>query len=430
MTWILIFDLGEAYSGDRSYFEAQFKPAKSLMDTSKPVSGNRLFILFTAFLNLAGVGIIAPVLPFITGKYVEPDRVVFVGSLLFTSYSLFQFIATPTLGAMSDRYGRRPVLLISLIGSAVGYLMLGIGGALWMLFAGRIIDGLTGGNISTIYAYAADITEPENRTRFFGLLGAAAGLGFVFGPALGFASYNIFKTYEAPLFAASLLTMVNVLWGYFALPESLPVERRDQQLNLARLNPLTQLVAVFAIPQVRLLLVATFLWAMSFACLQSNLSFLTEDQLGWDPGGTNSVFLVVGVVGIITQGGLVRRLLRFGEARIATAGLISMTVGFGLISLVALTKSPIPLFLGVIPVAFGNGLITPSLSGLLSGSVGRKEQGRIQGGNQSIQALGRVIGPLWAGWVYTVISPSSPYLIGAVVLVFGAMTVFYSVRNP
>jgi DHA1 family tetracycline resistance protein-like MFS transporter len=107
-----------------------------------------------------------------------------------------------------------------------------------------------------------------------------------------------------------------------------------------------------------------------------------------------------------------------------------MTVGFGLISLVALTKSPIPLFLGVIPVAFGNGLITPSLSGLLSGSVGRKEQGRIQGGNQSIQALGRVIGPLWAGWVYTVISPSSPYLIGAVVLVFGAMTVFYSVRNP
>src|SRR5258708_3106541 len=174
------------------------------MDTSirKPASGTVFFILFTAFLNLAGVGILNPIVPFIVGKYVARADGAFVVSLLFTSYSLCQFLAVPTLGALSDRFGRRPVMLISLLGSAAGYLIFGLGGALWVLFLGRIIDGLTGGNIATIYAYGADITEPKDRTHFFGLLGAAAGMGFVMGPALAALLYKLTNTFQPPLIAA------------------------------------------------------------------------------------------------------------------------------------------------------------------------------------------------------------------------------------
>ncbi|MBC8099728.1 MAG: MFS transporter, partial [Armatimonadetes bacterium] len=389
----------------------------------------RLFILMTAFLNLAGIGIIAPVLPFIVGRYTAPADAAFVGSLLFTSYSFFQFIASPTLGALSDRYGRRPILLISLLGSAVGYLIFGIGGALWVLFAGRIIDGITGGNLSTIFAYAADITEPQERTRFFGLIGAFSGLGFVFGPAVGFLMYTLFQTPEAPLFAAAALTLANTVWGYFAMPESLSAEKRAPSINLARLNPLTQLLNVFRIPGVRILLLATFLWAMAFASLQSNLSFLTEQQLGWDAAGTNVIFLVVGIVGIITQGVVVQRILpRFGEARLATAGMMLMGVGFVLIALIPVTKSVALVFISILFTAFGNGLILPTLRSLISATVSPREQGKIQGGNESIQALARVVGPLCPGYTYTVISASAPYWIGAGVLLLGAITVWSSTR--
>lgn len=389
-----------------------------------------LFLLLTAFLNMAGVGIIAPVLPFITGKYVADADTIVAGSLLFTSFSLFQFIATPTLGALSDRYGRRPVLLLSLLGSAFGYMLLGIGGSMAMLFTGRIIDGITGGNIATIYAYAADITELQNRTRFFGMLGSVAGLGFVFGPLTGLVAYRLSGTYEAPLFFAALLTVVNAAWGYFVMPESLAPERRDKQITLSRLNPLRQLITIFSVPQIRLLLVGVLLWSMAFAALQSNLGFLAEDRLNWEPDQTNIVFFIVGLVGIITQGGVVRYLLpRLGETRMAMVGLFSMLVGFLIVSLVDVTLSSAFVLIGVIPVAFGNGLLIPSLTGILSALVSANEQGRIQGGYQSIQALGRMIGPLWGGWIYTTVSPSAPYLIGAGILLGGALTIFYVTRT-
>jgi MFS transporter, DHA1 family, tetracycline resistance protein len=389
-----------------------------------------LFIVVTAFLNLSGVGIIAPVVPFLVGKYTTPENSAFVGSLLFTAFALFQFLASPTLGALSDRYGRRPVLLVSLLGSAVGYFMLGIGGSLWMLFAGRIIDGITGGNIATIYAYAADITEPQNRTRFFGVLGAASGMGFVFGPIVGGVSSALFQSSSAPLYLAGLLTLANVVWGYFAMPESLPHDRRVTDIPLARLNPFTQLLAVLNIPEVRMLLVGTFLWAMSFAALQANLSFLTEEQLGWDQNGTYLIFTIVGIVGIITQGGLVRRLQPvFGEARLSIGGMALMVIGFLLIATVAATHSPALLILGVIVTGVGNGLVVPSLSGLLSQLVSGSEQGRIQGGSQSVQALARVIGPIWAGWAYTQISGGSPYLMGAAGLFIAAVTVAVALRG-
>ncbi len=401
-----------------------------MQETSKsPGRGTISFILLTAFLNLAGIGIINPVFPFITLTYVDRQDGALVVALLFTTYSLCQFIAVPTLGALSDRFGRRPVLLISLIGSAAGYLIFGIGGALWVLFLGRIIDGLTGGNLATIYAYAADITEPKERTRFFGLLGATAGMGFVIGPALGGVIYSLTKVYAAPVFVASFVTMLNVIWGFFVMPESLSPDKRETNIPLRKLNPLVQLWDVFQLVQLRLLLVAVFLWAVSFAMLQSNLSYLTEDRLGWTPDATSALFFVVGLVGIVTQGFLIRKLLpRFGEARLAIGGMISMAIGFLLIVVVGETLIAPLIFLAVFFVAFGNGLITPSLTGLFSQAVSPREQGRVQGGNQSIQALGRVVGPLWGGWSYGSMGQSVPYLTGSVGLGMGALTVVAFMR--
>lgn len=398
------------------------------MNSAKVSSGTVPFILITAFLNLAGVGIINPAVPFIAGKYVVRADGAFTVALLFTTYSLCQFIAVPTLGALSDRYGRRPVLLVSLLGSAVGYFIFGLGGALWMLFLGRIIDGLTGGNIAAIYAYGADITEPKDRTRFFGLLGASAGMGFVVGPALGGVVYNVTGSTAAPLYFAALVTLANTIWGFFVMPEVLPVERRDTSIDLARLNPFVQLRNVLVLPQLRLLLLGVFLWTLAFAMLQSNLSYLTEDRLGWQPDATSAIFFVVGSVGIITQGILIPRLLpRFGESRLAIGGFLSFILGFLLVAAVALTGIIPILFLAVIFTALGNGLITPSITGLLSQAVTVREQGRVQGGNQSVQALGRVLGPLWGGTVYGKLGPSAPYLSGAFGLTLAALTVLAAI---
>jgi DHA1 family tetracycline resistance protein-like MFS transporter len=400
------------------------------METPKtPARGTISFIVLTAFLNLAGIGIINPVYPFIANQYSNRQDGALVVALLFTTYAFCQFLAVPTLGALSDRYGRRPVLLLSLLGSAFGYLVFGIGGALWVLFLGRAIDGITGGNLATIYAYAADITTPKERTRFFGLLGAAAGMGFVIGPALGGLLYSVTHVYESPVYFAALVTLLNTVWGYFAMPESLPPEKRALNIPLYKLNPFIQLWDVFKLPQLRLLLVAVFFWAVSFAMLQSNFSYLTEDQLGWTPEGTSAIFFVVGLVGIITQGGLIRRLLpRFGEARLAVGGMLSMIVGFLLVVAVNVTLFVPLLFVAAIFIAFGNGLITPSLTGLFSQIVPPNEQGRVQGGNQSIQALGRVVGPIWGGWTYSYLGHSVPYLTGAVGLGLGALTVIASIR--
>jgi len=399
-----------------------------LAQQESPVKVSRFtvwFILITAFLNLAGIGVINPVVPFITSAYVDKKDAAFAVALLYTTYSLCQFIAVPTLGALSDRFGRRPVLLVSLLGSALGYLLFGLGGALWVLLLGRAVDGLTGGNLATIYAYAADITEQKKRTEFFGLVGAAAGLGFVIGPAMGGVIYKLTGDVASPLYLSALLTLGNVIWGYRVMPESLTPERRETAISLARLNPLTQLVEVFRLPQLRLLLLGILLWTLSFAMLQSNLSYLTEDRMGWSPDGTSMIFFVVGLVGILTQGVLVKRLVPLlGEARMALAGFASQATGFVLVSIVTATGSAPLLFLAVAFVSLGNGLITPSLNGMASAAVSVKEQGRVQGGNQSVQALGRVLGPLWGGWSYGAFGQAAPYLTGAAGLALGALTVY------
>ena len=409
---------------------------QSASPSTEPDRKALIFILLTAFLNLAGIGLIGPVSPFLVSDYVSsPGDLAFVNGLLFTAYSLCQFLALPGLGALSDRYGRRPILLVCLIGSAVGYLLFGIGGSLVMLFLGRIIDGITGGNLSVITAYIADLTSPTERTKYFGLVGAIAGFGFVVGPALG----GILAGWggpTAPVYFAAVVTLVNVLWGYFVMPESLPEDKRGDEITLEALNPFGQLINIFQLPQLRWLLTAFFFVTVPFAVLQSNLSVLAKDSLNWRAENVAYLFAVVGVIGIIVQGGLIRVLLRsIQEIYLAIAGVVLMIISFIMMALIPSQPIETLMFASVAVFAIGNGLVTPSLTGLLSQMVGPREQGRLQGGNQSVQALGRVIGPLWGGTVYTTISASSTYWTGAIMFgvallcVLVAMPTIQSVRS-
>lgn len=389
----------------------------------RPTKGTRSFILITAFLNLVGVGILNPILPAAVGKYVPTENIAYQAGLLFAAYSLCQFLAVPTLGVLSDRYGRRPILLISLLGSAIGYLVFGFGGALWVLYAGRIIDGVTGGNIAAIYAYSADITKPGERTKFFSLVGSAASFGFVIGPAFGglLSLINL----NTPLYVAAALTLINTVWGYFVMPESLPPEKRLDNITPRKLNPFAQLFDVFKIFQLRWLLIGIFLWTFPFAMLQSNLASLTEVQLLWTPAASSLTLFYVGSINVISQGYFIGRILpRVGEVRLTIIGIVIQGFGLFLMAVVAATLSSPLVFVALFFTALGNSFINPALNGLLSQAVGAREQGRLQGGNQSIQALARVLGPLWGGWAFVHISPPMPYLTGAIMMGAAAYSVF------
>jgi len=191
---------------------------------------NLLFIIITAFLSVMGIGIVIPVLPFIVQKYMpgaSNEAIALNVALMLSLYSVCQFFAAPPLGALSDRYGRRPILLFCLLGSAIGYLLFGIGGSLTILFIGRIIDGLTGGDISTIFAYIADITKPQDRGKIFGIIGATVGVGFMLGPSIG--GFVSLINLSAPFYLAAGLTLLSMIFGYFVLPESLKKENRWYQ---------------------------------------------------------------------------------------------------------------------------------------------------------------------------------------------------------
>jgi MFS transporter, DHA1 family, tetracycline resistance protein len=283
------------------------------------------------FLDFTGHTIIIPVIPFIIGHYVPATHVAVMVGLLISSYALCQFAAAPFLGALSDRFGRRPILLASLIGSVLGYVVFGMGGALWVLFLGRIVDGLTGGNISTLFAYVADITEPAERGRIYGLLGAAGGFGFIMGPVIGGLAGH-FSLY-APVFIAAFLTLANVLWAYFSLPESLPSEKRTTIFGWNHLNPFAPFGHVFRTATLRIAFSSAFLFYLAGTMLQGNISVFLKDILKFGPAGIGLLLLIVGIMDIVSQGYLTGRLLpRFGETALARAGLAINALGFVMVA--------------------------------------------------------------------------------------------------
>lgn len=368
-------------------------------------------IFATIFLDLLGVGILVPVIPFLVRQF---DSDALTVGLLALSFSAAQFVCAPALGVYSDRHGRRPVLLISLLGTAFGYFLFGMAGSLLVLFIARLIDGATGGNMSTAQAYIADITPPQDRAKNFGLVGAAFGLGFIIGPAMGGLLANI--SLSAPAYAAGILTLLTVSFSYFYLPETIGAEtRRASRIRFADVNPLTQCFAAMRRPALLPLLAAIFFLNFAFSGLQTNFAVYTSDKLGMGPEANAMVFAYIGVIAVLMQTVVIRRLsARFPDRALAAAGLGLMALGF---LATAFAYDSLTLYLASTLTPMGSGLTTPTLTSMLSGEVSSREQGWILGASQSFASLARIAGPVWAGLVYDHISQGAPYWTGSIWLV-------------
>jgi DHA1 family tetracycline resistance protein-like MFS transporter len=350
------------------------------------VSRPLLIIFLTILVNLIGFGIIIPLLPFYAETFGASPLTI---GLLFASFSLAQLFASPVLGAWSDKWGRRPVLIFSLIGTVVSFVMLAVAHSLAMLFAARIVDGLSGGNITTARAYIGDIATDENRAKSFGMLGAAFGLGFIIGPALGGLFARI--SYVAPIWAAAAITVAATLLAWFWLPETV------HRVNAVSGSPWRALRELSGRADLRLLFAIDFLYWGSFAVYQTTFALFGARRFGFDATHTGYLLAAFGFLGVLVQVGLVGPVVkRLGERRTLTVGLIFAAVGWGGS---AMTHS-LPLFIAMlVPGALGIGLCNPSLVSLVSGAAGKHEQGRVQGAAGALESLGRTIGPVWGNGV-------------------------------
>lgn len=382
------------------------------------------FGLMSVFLCGIGFSIINPVVPFLVQPYItNPQNQAIVVTLLTSIYAFCVFFAAPGLGALSDRYGRRPLLLICFLGSAIGYLVFGIGGALWVLFAGRIIEGITGGSISTIFAYFADITPIEQRTKYFGWVSAVAGAGAAIGPTIGglLARFG----YSVPMYFGATITLLNFIYGFLYMPESLDKTNRLKKITFVRLNPFTQLTNVLSINNLKRLLISGFLLWIPNGSLQAVFSQFTLDTFNWGPTLIGLMFSIMGIQDIISQGFIMPKLLlKLSDVQIVILGMVSEIAGYCFIAASALL-SFYPLFIiGMFIFGFGDSIFGPSFNGMVSKSVDSSEQGRIQGGSQSIQSLARIIGPIIGGQIYVSFGHASPAFMG-IILISAAISVLY-----
>lgn len=351
-----------------------------------------LIVIFTTvFIDLVGFGIVIPVLPLYAEGTIFNATPRIVG-LLFASYSIMQLIAAPILGRLSDKYGRRPVLLFSIIGTGIGFLILGFANALWMLFAGRILDGITGGNISTAQAYIADITTKEDRAKGMGLVGAAFGLGFIFGPAIGgvLSRWGI----QVPFFFAAALCLGNAVLLFFTLPETVT---RDSPIRhpAARGRGLTQLINALKQPRLAFVITIYFLFIVAFSIMTTSFSLYTMFRFGYDAQHNGYLFAYVGLISVIVQGGLIGKLVRrFGELLLVLLGALFFAASLFAVPFVGPASGGVlALLIGGGIFALGNSLATPALTSMASKSVGGGEQGTVLGVMQSAASLARVVGP-------------------------------------
>jgi len=377
------------------------------------------WILVIVFLDMMGLGLLVPVIPFIVQEF--GGSALTIGWLSF-AYAAAQFVAAPLLGALSDRHGRRGVLLVSFLGSAVAYVAFGWAPALWVLFAGRIVDGLTGANIGTSQAYIADITSPEHRSRALALSGAALGAGFVVGPVAGIGLSTF--GHHAPAFVAAGLAMASTALAWWRLPESLPVSARGagqgRAFALARLSPVAPLRLALARTGLRPLLAATFLANFAMAALRSHFAYFAIATLAFTQRDASRVMAFLGVMMVVTQGGLVRQAVhRYGDRGTLILGLVLSVAGFaGLAS----AQSAWMLYLMVAITALGVGLGTPTMAALVSHRSDAAEQGAMLGAAQAAASLAQVFGPVWAGFIFDQAGPAYPFGTGAA-LVAGALMV-------
>ncbi|MEO7275699.1 MAG: MFS transporter [Vicinamibacterales bacterium] len=374
-----------------------------------------LVIFLTIFVNLVGFGIIIPLLPFYAQTFGASPLVI---GLLFASFSVSQLVAAPILGELSDRYGRRPILLFSLIGTVVSFVMLAVSHSLAMLFAARIVDGLSGGNITTARAYIADITTEENRAKSFGLLGAAFGLGFIVGPGLGALFSHI--SYTAPIWAAAAITVVATVLAWVWLPETVHHARGGG-------SPWAALREMGGRESLRILFTVDFVYWTAFAVYQTTFALFGARRFGFDAAQTGYLLSAFGFLGVLVQGVLVGRVVAWlGAKRTLAIGLLFAAVGWGGS---AMTHS-LPFFvLMLVPGAIGIGLCNATLSTLISTAAGPHEQGRVQGAAGALESLGRTIGPVWGNGALQYYGEGKAYGSAAIALL-GAAVITLRYRSP
>jgi len=394
-------------------------------ETEKNIDKHALiFGLISVFLCGIGFSIIMPVVPFLVKPYISsPEEQALVVTLLTSVYAVCLFFAAPALGALSDKYGRRPLLLICLFGSAIGYLVFGIGGALWVLFTGRIVEGITGGSISTIFAYFADIIPSEQRTKYFGWVSAVVGAGTIIGPTLGglLAKFG----HSVPLYFGALITLLNVLYGMKYMPESLDKNNRLKEITFVRLNPFAQLANILSMKNLKWLLISAFLLWIPNGSLQAIFTQFTMDTFSWKPALIGLMFSIMGFQDIISKAFIMPKLLiKLSDKQIAMLGMVSEIIGYSFIAGSALFSLYPLLIIGMLMFGFGDSIFGPSFNGMLSKSVDSSEQGRIQGGSQSIQALARMIGPIIGGQFYVSLGHAAPAFMGMILIVV-AIAVLY-----
>ncbi|KAB7646572.1 MFS transporter [Polymorphobacter fuscus] len=375
-----------------------------------------LFVFVTVLIDAIGFGVVIPVFPGLivqwTGRSLAGAAEI-AGWISFL-YAAVQFLCGPVIGGLSDRFGRRPVLLASLFAFGVDYLVMAMAPNLWWLVATRVIAGVTGATFPTAYAYIADISTPERRSANFGIIGMAFGFGFIIGPALG----GIVAQFgdRVPFLVAGGLAFANAAYGWLVLPESLaPANRRP--FDIRRANPIGALSRLrSAHPRVLLLAITVFIWAMSYQSLYSVWSFFGIERFGWTPAQVGWSLAAVGVSGALVQGVLSRRLIpRFGQRNIIIAGALSGMAGY---TLYAFAWSGWVVYVGI-AVAALQGLVFPCLQGLMSADVSAREQGELQGAITSIQALSAIMGPplmtstfAWfSGGGSQIYFPGAPFLL-------------------
>ena len=351
-------------------------------------------------LNAIGLTIVLPILPFLLSEYVEDKQVATYMSALVSVFALCTFFAAPIFGALSDRFGRKRILIFSLMGSAIGYFLLGIGGAIWVLFLGRIIDGLTAGNQSTLFAYISDSTEAAERGKWFGILGGAIGLGFMIGPAIGGIIGAI--SIILPFFVTAGITIISILCVLILLPESLPIEKRSSHFNLKSFNLYSQFSEVFQIKQARTLLITGAFFFIGLIIWQFNTSVYLKDELHWNTSFIGAVFMTVGICDILSRVVLLPLLLKkWSEKTLGAVGLLGLCLGLACLFVSSYFPSGYLIFTAVVLIVIGEGLFDPCYNSQLSNSVSDTKQGLLQGTNHSLQALYRVIIPIGAATIYT-----------------------------
>ena len=383
-----------------------------------------MVVLFlVVVIDLIGFGIIIPLLPFFAEHYqASPFQV----GLLMAVYSLTQFVAATFWGRLSDRIGRRPVLLFSLAGAILAYLWLGVAEELWALFAARAVGGFMAGNISAAFAYVADITTRETRAKGMGMIGAAFALGFTIGPAIGgilAGSDPHNADFQSPAFAAAGLSAFALILGIFTLKESLSDEIKKRIAEKPKEIQSKQFQIALKKPNIRLLLLLSFLAVFAFAGIEATFALWSRRQYGWGPEQNGYLFALIGFSGALLQGGLIGRMSkRFGEANLIVQGSIALTLGIGLIPFA--TELWMLIIVMLIAV-YGFSVISPSLNSLISLETNEEDQGGMMGVARSATTLARVGGPAWAGTLFSVLGMNWPYFGGACIM---AVVIVISLR--